>query len=150
MKTKEISKSEANNLEKKISCFDIRKKITKQKTLEKNFIKEYYKKYNEIKIKNSENKNRQKYARNQEMEKKDYIGLFETKEVRDENQEDIKNSPLQEMGLQEPNIDENTKKAKSKVKTLSKAWLDLHEVEKMEDVGERVVFAQAGRAEEGD
>ena len=77
MKTKEISKSEANNLEKKISCFDIKNDAnTKQNTLEKNFIKEYYKKYNEIKIKNSENKNRQKYTRNQEMEKKDYIGLF--------------------------------------------------------------------------
>ena len=41
------------------------------------------------------------------MEKKDYIGLFETKEVKDKNQEDIKNSPLQEMELQEPNNDEN-------------------------------------------
>ena len=91
MKTKEISKSEANNLEKKLSYFDIKNDAnTKQNTLEKNFIKEYYEKYNEIKIKNSENKNRQKYARNQEMEKKDYIGLFETKEVKDKNQEDIK------------------------------------------------------------
>ena len=54
------------------------------------------------------------------MEKKDYIGLFETKEVKDKNQEDIKNSPLQEMELQEPNNDENTKKAKSKVKICKK------------------------------
>ena len=73
------------------------------------------------------------------MEKKDYIGLFETKEVKDKNQEDIKNSPLQEIGLQEPNIDENNKKAKSKVKTLSKAWLDLHEVEKMEEKIKRLL-----------
>ena len=54
------------------------------------------------------------------MEKKDYIGLFETKEVKDNNQEEIKNSPLQEMELQEPNNDENTKKAKSKVKICKK------------------------------
>jgi hypothetical protein len=67
-----------------------------------------------------ENKNRQKYARNQEKEKKDYIGLFESKEVKDKNQEEIKNSPLQEMELQEPNNDENTKKAKSKVKICKK------------------------------
>ena len=116
MKTKEISKSEANNLEKKLNKKEFF--CTKQNTLEKNFTKEYYEKYNEIKIKNSENKNSQKYATNKDMEKKDYIGLFETKEVKDKSQEDIKNSPLQEMELPEPNNDENTKKAKSKVKNL--------------------------------
>lgn len=47
-----------------------------------------------------ENKNRQKYARNQEKEKKDYIGLFETKEVKDKNQEDIKKFSIQKMELQ--------------------------------------------------
>ena len=43
MKTKEISKSKANNLEKKLCYFDIKNDAnTKQNTLKKNFTKEYY------------------------------------------------------------------------------------------------------------
>ena len=42
MKTKEISKSEANNLEKKISCFDIKNEANTKQNIEKNFTKEYY------------------------------------------------------------------------------------------------------------